>query len=513
LVDDLGRVLDAEYLVEADDGHLALILASRSGMSGSRPPRNPDYNRALTVLLTRLGLLDAVLVAALVDSRHTQQLGVPEASRRLIKAPIRLALEPDMDALRRRMGTAQARIAQAPGATKGGNATKRIRLRVDVPDYRPGDADHLAAVLAAPIAQASTEEPMYWWEGEPSENVFMEITRRDDIGANLQAPATARGGGTTASYSLVPLVRPGDVVIHYDSRQEAIVGVSVATGSAEPTPIYWVARGSYARRAGERPRWLPGIRVALAQYRDLESPVSLADIRMQRNAVLALRDRIQARAGDRPIYFPWIPYRDTLRTFQSYLVKMPQEAIGLFSSLRAAVEQAQARSSGLASASPAEQAMQAVLDAAGKVARRGRGQGFQPDQAVKVAVEAHAMNVATEFYGEDWVVEDVHGTESYDLVCRRGNEIKHVEVKGTTTGGAEVILTPNEVEHARKTRYTALFIVSGMTIELADDGTVTATGGIHRLFDPWHIDDGTLTPLGFRYQVPNQPNGPDSGQS
>jgi len=285
LVDDLGRALDAEYLVEADDGHLALILASRSGMSGSRPPRNPDYNRALTVLLTRLGLLDAVLVDALVDSRYTQQLSVPEAGRRLIEAPIRLALEPDMDALRRRMGTAQARIAQAPGATKGGNATKRIRLRVDVPGYRPGDAARLAAVLAAPVAQASVKEPMYWWEGEPGENVFMEITRRDDIGANLQAPATARGGGTTASYSLVPLVRPGDVVIHYDSRQEAIVGVSVATGSAEPAPIYWVSRGSYARRAGERPRWLPGIRVALAQYRGLESPVSLADIRMRRDAL------------------------------------------------------------------------------------------------------------------------------------------------------------------------------------------------------------------------------------
>jgi hypothetical protein len=252
LVDDLGQALDAEYLVEADDSRLALILASRSGMSGSRPPRNPDYNRALTVLLTRLGLLDAVLVDALVDSRYTQQLSVPEAGRRLIKAPIRLALEPDMDALRRRMGTAQARIAQAPGATKGGNATKRIRLRVDVPGYRPIAAAHLAAVLAAPIAQASVEEPMYWWEGEPGENVFMEITRRDDIGANLQAPATARGGGTTASYSLVPLVRPGDVVIHYDSRQEAIVGISVATGSAEPSPIYWVSRGSYARRAGGR---------------------------------------------------------------------------------------------------------------------------------------------------------------------------------------------------------------------------------------------------------------------
>ena len=125
-------------------------------MSGSRPPRNPDYNHALTVLLTRLGMLDAVLVDALVDSRHTQQLGVPEADRRLIETPIRLALEPDVDALRRRMGTAQARIAQAPDATKGGNATKRIRLRVDVPGYQPGDAARLAQTLAAPITQSQS---------------------------------------------------------------------------------------------------------------------------------------------------------------------------------------------------------------------------------------------------------------------------------------------------------------------------------------------------------------------
>ena len=96
--------------------------------------------------------------------------------------------------------------------------------------------------------------------------------------------------------------------------------------------------------------------------------------------------------------------------------------------------------------------MAAVIDAAGKVARRGGGQGFQFDVDVKVAVEAHAMNAATDFYREDWDVEDVHGTESYDLICRRHGEVKHVEVKGTTTDGTEVILTPNEVRHAREHR-------------------------------------------------------------
>jgi hypothetical protein len=95
LVDDHGRAVDAEYHIEEDGGHLALIMESRSGMSGARARRNPDYNRALTILLGRLGRLNGVLVDALVDSRHTQDLGLPEADRKLIQAPVRLALEPD----------------------------------------------------------------------------------------------------------------------------------------------------------------------------------------------------------------------------------------------------------------------------------------------------------------------------------------------------------------------------------------------------------------------------------
>jgi hypothetical protein len=503
LVDDHGRALDADYLVEADGGHLAVIMESRSGSSGTRAPRNPDYNRALAVLLARLGVLNAVLIDALVDSRHTQELDLPETDRRLIQAPIRLALEPDADALRRRLGTAQAKIAQAPDATRGGNSTKRIRLRVDVPGFGPGDAARLAQTLAAPIAAISEHRPGYWWEREAGENVFMEITRRDDIGVDLKAPAAARGGVATASYALVPMVQPGDVVIHYDSRREAIVGVSRATSVAEPAPIYWVARGSYARRAGEQPRWLPGLRVPLDQYQQLEPPVTLTEIRQHRDALLALRQRLQARASGQPIYFPWIPYQDTLRTFQSYLVKMPQQAISLFPRLRALVDQAAAQSPESTPASPVEQAEQAVQDAAGKVARPGRGQGFQLDQEVKVAVEAHAMNTATDFYNaQGWIVEDVHGTQSYDLICHRGDEVKHVEVKGTTTDGTEVILTPSEVRHARENEGTALFVLSNITVGRTEDGTVTAAGGQYHCYDPWHLDDGTLTPLGFRYQVP-----------
>ena len=72
----------------------------------------------------------------------------------------------------------------------------------------------------------------------------------------------------------------------------SIVGVSVAASAAEPAPIHWVARGSYARRAGEQARWLPGLRVALGQYRQLEPPVTLADIRRHKNALLTPERRV-----------------------------------------------------------------------------------------------------------------------------------------------------------------------------------------------------------------------------
>jgi hypothetical protein len=171
-------------------------------------------------------------------------------------------------------------------------------------------------------------------------NVFMEITSRDDIGSDLKAPSGARVGVPTPGDTLVSLVRAGDVVIHYDNRQQAIVGVSMMGGSTESAPICWVARGSNGWRTGERPRWLSGIRVPLSNYRQLAAPLTLAQIRAEKDEILAIRRHIQAHANRQSIYFPWIPYRDTLRTFQSYLVKVPHEVIALFPSLHEAVEHA-----------------------------------------------------------------------------------------------------------------------------------------------------------------------------
>ena len=166
LIDDHGRTMDAEYLVETDGSHLALIMESRSGMSGARPPRNPDYNRALAILLARLGRLDAVLVDAVVDSRHTQDLGVPRQtaglSRRRSGSPWSLTRMP-CDAAwvqhrpRSRRHPMRLRVVIPPSAS--GSALMFLASRL-------GDAARLAQTLAAPVAETSGKAPGYWWEHE-----------------------------------------------------------------------------------------------------------------------------------------------------------------------------------------------------------------------------------------------------------------------------------------------------------------------------------------------------------
>ena len=157
MIDDSGVPLDAEYSAETDGDHLAIILESMSGRAAGRAPRNTDYRRALELLLVRLADLGAVIEAAVVDSQRTQRMGVPESERALLPGPLRLAEVADFASLRRRLTNAQMTIGQSADATQPGNSTKRIRIRLSVPGYRPGDAARLAGDLAAGLEPQQDE--------------------------------------------------------------------------------------------------------------------------------------------------------------------------------------------------------------------------------------------------------------------------------------------------------------------------------------------------------------------
>jgi hypothetical protein len=67
-----------------------------------------------------------------------------------------------------------------------------------------------------------------WWDGNNSERYWMEITEREDIGADLHAPKVDGSGREYWSYSLVTEVNDGDIVLHWwkrgDGAEPALVG-------------------------------------------------------------------------------------------------------------------------------------------------------------------------------------------------------------------------------------------------------------------------------------------------
>jgi hypothetical protein len=107
------------------------------------------------------------------------------------------------------------------------------------------------------------------------------------------------------------------------------------------------------------------------------------------------------------------------------------------------------------------------------------------------------MEIATDHYrSKGWCVDDVSAARTSDLHCIRGQDELRAEVKGTTTGGARILLTRKEVEHAcREHPKVAIAIVRNITC-----GDATATGGILEIREPWAIEAGLLTPVGFSWE-------------
>lgn len=131
-----------------------------------------------------------------------------------------------------------------------------------------------------------------------------------------------------------------------------------------------------------------------------------------------------------------------------------------------------------------------------------KGQGFLQNKHRRKATEMRAMDPATDHYeGLGWTVTDVSTTPSHDLVATKDGAEKHIEVKGTKSLGQEVLLTPNEVAHARTYDDVALYVAHSIELEGNDENT-SASGGVPLIYDPWIIDDGGLEPIGYAYTTP-----------
>lgn len=126
--------------------------------------------------------------------------------------------------------------------------------------------------------------------------------------------------------------------------------------------------------------------------------------------------------------------------------------------------------------------------------------GFQSNPRIRRAIEDYAMGWAEKRLNElGYNPRDTHKNKPYDFLCNVAGADLYVEVKGTQDDGWSVSLSPNEVEHARKNKNRALFIVHSVKVKGKKRPVVS--GGKERLVHPWDIATGTLKPRGYVFTL------------
>jgi hypothetical protein len=182
-----------------------------------------------------------------------------------------------------------------------------------------------------------------WWDDDPDQIYWMEITGRDDLGANLAAPQTDERGAEYVGYNLVNEVGHGDVVFHFHRGLRQIVAWSRAVGGPYTGTIVWAARGtSFRQRGGGRPYERPGWFFNLEGPYPFDEPVTLAWLRSNEDQIRAVRAAL-GTAHPGTLYFPFaVSDQRPLRAAQTYMVKFPAELVRLVPTLAAAAREAAA---------------------------------------------------------------------------------------------------------------------------------------------------------------------------
>jgi len=138
VLDKNDRLLDAEFDLEGGKRRRSFILHSKSGGSATTPPRNPDYNPALHMVLDRLRALWATLEDAAVVSERTMHM--PQEQRRLYlddyAYPLAVGPVSSTDKLRKALCRAQRTVGRTDGDASRGNPSKRIQVWFTLPRCR-----------------------------------------------------------------------------------------------------------------------------------------------------------------------------------------------------------------------------------------------------------------------------------------------------------------------------------------------------------------------------------------
>lgn len=133
-------------------------------------------------------------------------------------------------------------------------------------------------------------------------------------------------------------------------------------------------------------------------------------------------------------------------------------------------------------------------------------QGFVADSVIRRAIEEYALDAAEEHYGKTATGEIKRLGKPYDLCVPLRDGEMHIEVKGSTRDLGSVILTTNEVTHARTTEGSELYVVDRIRLSTDQTGEARLTGGRRRWWTKWVPREEALTPTVYLYALP-EPTG------
>lgn len=277
-----------------------------------------------------------------------------------------------------------------------------------------------------------------WFHGRTEERFWLEITKRPDIGADLNAPQFDEAGSRHWSYWLLTQAREGDLVFHYKAPLNSIVSVSRIGGPAYEDEVVW---GSLAgEKTAPYPR--PGWRVPLEGRLELEQPVDLRQVREREEAIKRVKSALEADTKG-ALYFPFeVGEKRPPRAAQAYLVKFPARLVDEFPALAAAVrdlEKGIARA--VTDASPPPPAQKGYLRA-DELAAVSQAEPFLVDPAlVERAHRTHArvQNAIADFaQAQGWNPRSPGPQEpNFDLAFEPPGRLAVVEVKSTTPANEE----------------------------------------------------------------------------
>ncbi|MGY3320776.1 protein NO VEIN domain-containing protein [Arthrobacter sp. TE12232] len=154
-------------------------------------------------------------------------------------------------------------------------------------------------------------------------------------------------------------------------------------------------------------------------------------------------------------------------------------------------------------AEPIEADSSVVLDTETEDRPGAAGQGLQMDAEVRKAIEDAAQDrLMSYFRDRSWAVTDTRQNRPYDAVADKGTERIYLEAKGTQSRGDSVIVTRNEVNHARQ--HPGACVMGVWSDMKLVDGVVDRGSGKFSVL-PFSPDDQDLRPRDFDWRLPRDP--------